>query len=572
MTAEAPSCTLLPHGVTFPCGDEVTLLDAALAAGQSVPFSCKRGACGSCLANVVDGLFERNSSVVGQDGYAVGPGQLLMCQSRACGDITLSVPNWTPDNAPTSHAVRIASITQLGRDVIRVVVDLAAGDRFVNLPGQHVRVLLPDGDHRCFSIANERHGVDPIEFHIRRVPGGAFSDVRLASLAVGDELTIVGPQGTCTWQTPPDDVERLVVLATGTGYAGVRALLAPALETKAFASVELYWGGRDVDDHYARTELDALALAFAEFAWTPVSPQATKAYAGRDEALQRHVQDHALAAAGDWGRTIVFACGHPGMIRDARAALVAAGLPPSRWHAESFVPTGNLSPSRGAPHPWERVGTRFERSGILLARRRSMEALSDIAARMEPGMTTAEAIALADQRLLALGANRNWHPTYVRFGPDTLCFSSQPGDRTRRLREDDLFTIDLGPVWDGYEGDYGDTFVLGNDVDHLRCVQAARSIFKDAQAQWRRGLSGVDLYAYAEKRAHAHGCELVREVAGHRIADFPHALYGKQRLATADFLPGDGIWVLEIQVRDLERPIGAFFEDVLLREPVDADA
>lgn len=58
---------------------------------------------------------------------------------------------------------------------------------------------------------------------------------------------------------------------------------------------------------------------------------------------------------------------------------------------------------------------------------------------------------------------------------------------------------------------------------------------------------------------------MVHDIAGHRVSDFPHALYGKHRLANADFIPGDGIWVLEIQVRDLASPIGAFYEDVLLR-------
>jgi CDP-4-dehydro-6-deoxyglucose reductase len=57
----------------------------------------------------------------------------------------------------------------------------------------------------------------------------------------------------------------------------------------------------------------------------------------------------------------------------------------------------------------------------------------------------------------------------------------------------------------------------------------------------------------------------VREIPGHRVSDFPHALYGKHLLAQADFVPADGIWVLEIQVRDAERPMGAFYEDVLLR-------
>lgn len=50
------------------------------------------------------------------------------------------------------------------------------------------------------------------------------------------------------------------------------------------------------------------------------------------------------------------------------------------------------------------------------------------------------------------------------------------------------------------------------------------------------------------------------------MADFPHALYGKHQLAQADFVPADGIWVLEIQVRDRALPIGAFYEDVLLRD------
>jgi hypothetical protein len=132
-------------------------------------------------------------------------------------------------------------------------------------------------------------------------------------------------------------------------------------------------------------------------------------------------------------------------------------------------------------------------------RERSIAAVRDIAARIRPGMSTAEAIALADARLRlrALGAERNWHPTDVRFGPDTTCWWGQPGD---------------------------------------------------------------------------HGCELVREVAGHRISGFPHKLYATQRLGEAGFAPGDGLLVLEIPPRDRERPVDAFFEDVLLRDAAVASA
>lgn len=88
----------------------------------------------------------------------------------------------------------------------------------------------------------------------------------------------------------------------------------------------------------------------------------------------------------------------------------------------------------------------------------------------------------------------------------------------------------------------------------------ARQVFRRAREDWLRGLTGAALYDRAEAYARDYGCELVREVPGHRVADFPHALYGKHQLAQAD-----SIWVLEIQVRDRALPIGAFYEDVLLR-------
>ncbi len=97
-------------------------------------------------------------------------------------------------------------------------------------------------------------------------------------------------------------------------------------------------------------------------------------------------------------------------------------------------------------------------------------------------------------------------------------------------------------------------------------------MFRRTREDWLRGLTGAALYDRAEAYARDYGCELVREVPGHRVADFPHALYGRHRLAQAEFVPADGIWVLEIQVRDRTLPIGAFYEDVLLREMADAAA
>jgi CDP-4-dehydro-6-deoxyglucose reductase, E3 len=284
-----------------------------------------------------------------------------------------------------------------------------------------------------------------------------------------------------------------------------------------------------------------------------------------------HVQDHALAGGHEWPSVRVHACGHPAMLRDARLTLQAAGLPAAHWFADAFVPSGRNDlagdSAHNPAHDWERSGPQFDLAGIVAARERSIAAVTDIAALLRPGMSGAEARALADARLRAMGSQRNWHPTIVRFGEDTTCTSREPGDPSRRLRADDIVFIDIGPVWDGYEGDYGDTFVFGADQAHRRCAEAARAVFAEARAAWMDGASGIDLYALAETAARRHGCTLVHEMAGHRVSDFPHALYGRHKLAQAGFAPGEGLWVLEIQVRDQIRPIGAFFEDVLMRQP-----
>ncbi|OAJ52049.1 hypothetical protein A6V36_18145 [Paraburkholderia ginsengiterrae] len=558
MTASV--CTFHPHGTAFSCEGQSTILDAALAAGVSVPFSCRRGACGSCVAEVLSGAHERVAPPA-LDEFEPGPNRLLMCKTRALGQLTLEVPNWVPTPAPTRRTVRVVVVEPLSPDVWRLVVAPLPGESFETRAGQHLQFLLEGGEHRSFSVANLRNTHEPLELHIRRVPGGIFSDVLLRQLAAGDSMTVDGPFGL-----PPapsrEHVRRLVLLATGTGYAGVRPVLLEALHSEQYDSIALYWGGRHTDDHYAADELNSLAESHPRFRWTAVVPRKTKAYAGRDSALQHHVQDYALADGGNWQTTRVHACGNTGMVSDARAALTAAGLPSEQWHADAFVPSGKNVPDSRA---WERVGPRFRREGILAARERSIDAVYDIAAQLRPGMTMAEATELADRRLRELGAERNWHPTYIRFGPDTTSLVREP-DRARLLCDDDIFFVDIGPVWDGYEGDYADTFVLGEDADRLRCARAVRSIFDETREAWLRGISGEALYTHAEALARTHSCELVREAEGHRISDFPHALYGPHQLAQAGFAPTDGLWVLEIQLRDQTHEIGAFFEDVLLRD------
>lgn len=655
MTLSAtPSYTITLESGTYTTDGQASLLDAALASGVPAPFSCQRGECGSCRAQVVAGSYARMVAPT-ERSYVPAHGELLMCQCRAASDLTLRFAHWqAPEQAPQRREATVVSRRQLTPDVTELIVDVQGAAAFDHRAGQHVQWLLDDGGRRSFSIANAPRPAGPgagsasdtsgasdasdaphtpdasnasigagrsaarLEFHIRRQPGGRFTDGVLPALRPGDAMTLEGPYGACVWPASlPDGVQDLVLLATGTGFAGVFPILMAALESRTLRSITLYWGARQEDDCYAAGLLNALQGKDMVFRWHAVVSGSANAAAkqarneqdaaadGQEDAVPawaaagpartdqdpaiaaqvrhiqdpaitaqaRHVQDRAIAADHDWTRALVYACGNPAMVHAARQQLLAAGLPDARFHAEAFLPStdaapagASIAPAPAAPaHPWERVSARFTLAGILQARERSIAAVHEIAAMLRPGISTASAIALADAHLRQMGASHNWHPTYIRFGADSQSPAVHPTDRQRVLGEDDILVVDIGPVWDGYEGDYGDTFSTGANADQRRCAEAARQVFARTRLAWLDGLTGEALYDIADVYAREYGCTVVREIAGHRVADFPHALYGKHQLANADFIPADGIWVLEIQVRDLTLPIGAFYEDVLLR-------
>jgi Xaa-Pro aminopeptidase len=230
---------------------------------------------------------------------------------------------------------------------------------------------------------------------------------------------------------------------------------------------------------------------------------------------------------------------------------------------ESFDPYTPMTLGAG-PNPGEGVGATFDTRALLEARQRSRLAVEQIAAACRPGMSEADAVAEAARVFAELGFERVWHPTHIRFGRNTLKLYKEPSEPGVVLGEQDLLFIDIGPVWAGHEGDYGDTFVIGDAPEHRAIAEAARTLFHSVAGHWRSGASGRELYALAEAEARALGYELNLGAPGHRLGDFPHAVHKAGKLAAAEFHPAPGLWVLEIQIRHPQQPIGAFYEDLLL--------
>ena len=211
------------------------------------------------------------------------------------------------------------------------------------------------------------------------------------------------------------------------------------------------------------------------------------------------------------------------------------------------------------------VGTHFTRDAMIHARDKTFDAVNRIAARISPGVTEGQAQTIAGDVLDAMAMERLWHPNVIRFGPGTLQTFRGPFQPDYVLQDDDIFFIDLGVVWRGHEGDSGDTFVVGTDPEMHACAKAARELWADVARRWRdEALSGDALYRHAQDEAQARGWRLNWDVKGHRVSDFPHAIYQAGKLGDFDQPPASGLWILEIQIAHPTRPFGAFFEDLLI--------
>jgi len=211
----------------------------------------------------------------------------------------------------------------------------------------------------------------------------------------------------------------------------------------------------------------------------------------------------------------------------------------------------------------EAVGNRFDPQHMLHARERSWAALHGIRERMRPGITEDEAKAEAAKVFTALGMERLWHPVIIRIGSNTTKTYRQRSEPVR-LGENDIYFIDLGLVFEGHEGDVGDTFVMGHAPEQQACADAARELFRMTADAWRhQGLSGEALYAFAEQQADAMGWRLNHEIKGHRVSDFPHSVHKAGDLGEYGERPSNGLWILEIQIAHPTEPYGAFYEDLL---------
>jgi Xaa-Pro aminopeptidase len=173
------------------------------------------------------------------------------------------------------------------------------------------------------------------------------------------------------------------------------------------------------------------------------------------------------------------------------------------------------------------------------------------------------------------GVRRHWHKRIVRAGPNTL-LTYYDESEDRRIVADDIVFLDLGPVFDSWEADFGRTYALGSDPHKHRLVDDLGLAFRRGRDLYESApdLTAGELYDFVAGLASGYGWEFGAPTAGHLIGHFPHERSpdpqrfsirsgNKQRLREPDENGNPRHWILEIHFVDRARQIGGFVEELL---------
>jgi methionyl aminopeptidase len=213
----------------------------------------------------------------------------------------------------------------------------------------------------------------------------------------------------------------------------------------------------------------------------------------------------------------------------------------------------------------EGTGSVFALDGFMAVRARTRKAVHMIAEQITPGMSEDEAKNIARSTLSALEMRRGWHHIIVRCGKNTTKDFMERSEPGVVLGENDIFFIDIGPVYGDFEGDAGDTFVFGDNPLHLKAKADVRQIWEIVRAKWfTEQISGRELYDFAIATTESMGWKLNMDLSGHRLSDYPHSAHYDGPMAEVDFKPNPNLWVLEIAIAHPDMSFGAFYEDLLL--------
>lgn len=341
--------TIEPTRHQFTASDDQNILDAALAAGIVLPYSCRGGACSSCKGRVLTGKFDAGlapAQILQAD--EIEQGYTLLCQAHALSDMVIESREvrLASDIQIRKLPARVTRIRMAAPDVAILTLQLPSSETFRFYAGQYVEVILKDGKRRSYSMANSPNQAAALELHVRHMPGGVFTDhvfgAGTTQMKEREIMRLEGPFGSFFLRE--ESAKPIVFLASGTGFAPIKAIIEYMIEQGIDRPSVLYWGGRRPQDLY----MDDLARSWQDklpqFQYVPVVSDALSDdnWQGRTGFVHKAV----MADFPDLSGHEVYACGAPIVVESARREFASAcGLPDEAFFADAFTSAADSAKS-----------------------------------------------------------------------------------------------------------------------------------------------------------------------------------------------------------------------------------
>jgi CDP-4-dehydro-6-deoxyglucose reductase len=327
-----------------------TILQAALKQGLVLPYGCKNGACGSCKATIIDGEIDYGQ----YHPKALSTSEkmnnkVLLCTAKALTNLKIQAtliarPGMT---TPKKIPCRVESIQKKAEDIAIVKLKLPSSETFNFLAGQYVDILLKDGKRRSYSMANTPNNDNIVELHIRHTPGGAFTDAifgdgtpSINAVKEKDILRLEGPLGTFFLRE--DSTRPIIFLASGTGFAPIKAVIEHAIDKGIDREMNLFWGVRKPSELYMSELASNWEKRVQNFKYTPV---VSDEFSINDWTGKTGFVHHAVISQfPDLTDYSVYSCGAPIMVQSALEDFVGkCKLPEEQFFADAFTTAADIA-------------------------------------------------------------------------------------------------------------------------------------------------------------------------------------------------------------------------------------
>ncbi len=187
--------------------------------------------------------------------------------------------------------------------------------------GQYIMLGFNAKELKPFSIAAAPRDDGLIECHIRNEANSEWMQ-KLFAVQTGDQVVMEGPKDQIKLQPA---LQPIILLAGGTGFTAIKALLEALIKETSSVPIYLYWGARSQADLYLHKEMIALTKVHANVKYIPVLSEEKAAWNGATGLVHQQVlKDHPSLQ-----HFTLYMCGPWPMIQTAKVEFEAAGLMPS---------------------------------------------------------------------------------------------------------------------------------------------------------------------------------------------------------------------------------------------------